>query len=115
MIVLEKKNAEAIIIKLKFNKNLSIFLCGIYRTIIIDGVIAQFNKKENLYMPEPFDYSVVDAALEKCGCKQSAIIAILQTIQEHYHYLPEEARRLLTTSFLPLRQYLVLEPVDLHQ
>ena len=42
-------------------------------------------------MPEPFDYSVVDAALEKCGCKQSAIIAILQTIQEHYHYLPQEA------------------------
>ena len=41
-------------------------------------------------MPEPFDYSVVDEALDKCGCKTSAIIAILQTIQEHYHYLPEE-------------------------
>ena len=41
-------------------------------------------------MPEPFDYSVVDAAIEKWGAKQSAIIAILQTIQEHYHYLPQE-------------------------
>ena len=30
-------------------------------------------------MPEPFDYSVVDAALEKCGCKQSAIIAVSYT------------------------------------
>lgn len=41
-------------------------------------------------MSEAFDYSVVDAAIEKCGRKQSSIIAILQTIQEHYHYLPQE-------------------------
>ena len=41
-------------------------------------------------MPEAFDYSIVDEALAKCGAKQSSIIAILQTIQEHYHYLPEE-------------------------
>lgn len=40
-------------------------------------------------MPEAFDYSIVDEALAKCGAKQSSIIAILQTIQEHYHYLPE--------------------------
>ena len=39
MNVSEKKNAERVIIKLKFNKNLSIFLYAIYRTIIIDGVI----------------------------------------------------------------------------
>lgn len=41
-------------------------------------------------MPEAFDYSIVDEALAKCGAKQSSIIAILQTIQERYHYLPEE-------------------------
>lgn len=41
-------------------------------------------------MLETFDYSIVDDALAKCGAKQSSIIAILQTIQEHYHYLPQE-------------------------
>ena len=41
-------------------------------------------------MANEFDYTVVDAALEKCGAQQSSIIAILQSIQEHYHYLPEE-------------------------
>ncbi len=41
-------------------------------------------------MSESFDYSVVEDALGKCGAKQSSIIAILQTIQEHFHYLPEE-------------------------
>lgn len=37
-----------------------------------------------------FDYSVIDAVLEKHGDGQSAIIAILQSIQEYYHYLPRE-------------------------
>ena len=41
-------------------------------------------------MANEFDYTVVDAALGKCGAQQSSIIAILQSIQEHYHYLPEE-------------------------
>lgn len=41
-------------------------------------------------MPDTFDYAPVDAALLKCGSKQSSIIAILQAIQEHYHYLPAE-------------------------
>lgn len=41
-------------------------------------------------MPDTFDYAPVDAALLKCGAKQSSIIAILQAIQEHYHYLPAE-------------------------
>ncbi len=41
-------------------------------------------------MANEFDYTIVDAALEKCGAQQSSIIAILQSIQEHYHYLPEE-------------------------
>ena len=40
MIVWEKKNAERIIPKPKFNKNLSIFLCDMYRKIIISGVIS---------------------------------------------------------------------------
>lgn len=37
-----------------------------------------------------FDLSVVDHIVEEHGCKQSAIIAILQEIQEHYRYLPKE-------------------------
>lgn len=41
-------------------------------------------------MSDTFDYSIVDEALHKCGENQSSIIAILQTIQEHFHYLPEE-------------------------
>lgn len=41
-------------------------------------------------MSDTFDYSIVEEALRTCGEKQSSIIAILQTIQEHFHYLPEE-------------------------
>lgn len=41
-------------------------------------------------MKENFDYSLVDDVLNEHNCEQSAIIAILQAIQEHYHYLPEE-------------------------
>ena len=37
-----------------------------------------------------FDYSIVDKALENYSYKQSNIIAMLQAIQEHYHYLPRE-------------------------
>ena len=56
----------------------------------MEPIPPQNTKGESTIMPEPFDYSVVDEAVDKCGCKTSAIIAILQTIQEHYHYLPEE-------------------------
>lgn len=42
------------------------------------------------YMNETFDYGIVDDILRQLGCKQSAIIAILQNIQEHYRYLPGE-------------------------
>ncbi len=41
-------------------------------------------------MNEKFDYSLVDSVLEEHEFKQSAIIAILQSLQEHYHYLPKE-------------------------
>ncbi len=41
-------------------------------------------------MSDTFDYSIVEEALQKCGESQSSIIAILQTIQEHFHYLPQE-------------------------
>ncbi len=41
-------------------------------------------------MSDSFDYTVVEAAVEKCGAKESSIIAILQAVQEHYHYLPQE-------------------------
>ena len=41
-------------------------------------------------MNETFDYTVIDRIIDELGCKQSAIIAILQNIQEHYRYLPKE-------------------------
>lgn len=41
-------------------------------------------------MNKDFDFAIVDKTLEEHNFKQSNIIAILQTIQEHYHYLPRE-------------------------
>lgn len=37
-----------------------------------------------------FDFTVVDQILAAHDCKEQAVIAILQEIQEHYHYLPED-------------------------
>lgn len=37
-----------------------------------------------------FDFTVVDHILAAHDCKEQAVIAILQEIQEHYHYLPED-------------------------
>ena len=37
-----------------------------------------------------FDFTVVDKILAAHDCKEQAVIAILQEIQEHYHYLPED-------------------------
>lgn len=37
------------------------------------------------------DYQVLDSIIEEYGHKESAIIAILQAVQEHYRYLPREA------------------------
>lgn len=41
-------------------------------------------------MNDLFDFSVADKVLMQNGYKQQAIIAILQDIQEYYHYLPRE-------------------------
>ncbi|HEX3025618.1 MAG TPA: NAD(P)H-dependent oxidoreductase subunit E [Clostridia bacterium] len=41
-------------------------------------------------MNDSFDYKPVDGILVSLGCRQSAVIAILQAIQEHYRYLPGE-------------------------
>jgi NADH dehydrogenase (ubiquinone), 24 kDa subunit len=41
-------------------------------------------------MNNDFDFAIVDKALADHNYKQSAIIAILQIIQEHYHYLPRD-------------------------
>ncbi len=41
-------------------------------------------------MSAQFDFAIVDKVLAAHDCKQSGIIAILQEIQEHYHYLPKE-------------------------
>ena len=41
-------------------------------------------------MSNNFDFSIVDKILDAHDCKQQAVIAILQEIQEHYRYLPQE-------------------------
>ncbi|MBE7025829.1 MAG: NAD(P)H-dependent oxidoreductase subunit E [Ruminococcaceae bacterium] len=41
-------------------------------------------------MNEQFDFSIVDKICAAHSKKQQAIIAILQEIQEQYHYLPRE-------------------------
>ena len=41
-------------------------------------------------MKKDFDFTVVDAILAKYPPKELSTIAVLQDIQEHYHYLPEE-------------------------
>ena len=41
-------------------------------------------------MKKDFDFTVIDAILAKYPPKELSTIAVLQDIQEHYHYLPEE-------------------------
>lgn len=41
-------------------------------------------------MNETFDYRVVDDILSEHGFRETAIIAMLQSIQEKYHYIPKE-------------------------
>lgn len=41
-------------------------------------------------MTEAFDYSAVDRILAEKGCEISSVISILQSIQDHYRYLPRE-------------------------
>ena len=41
-------------------------------------------------MEKSFDYSILDKAISELGNKESSLIAILQTAQEHYRYLPRE-------------------------
>ena len=37
-----------------------------------------------------FDYTVLDRAIEEFGREEKSLIAILQSAQEHYRYLPKE-------------------------
>lgn len=37
-----------------------------------------------------FDYTILDKILADYQCSQSSVIAILQDVQEHYHYLPRD-------------------------
>ncbi len=41
-------------------------------------------------MNKDFDFTIVDEILEKYPAEELSTIAILQDIQEYYHYLPEE-------------------------
>ena len=41
-------------------------------------------------MNEVFDYKTVDEIIERHACKKTAVITILQDIQEQYRYLPRE-------------------------
>ncbi len=52
-------------------------------------------------MVDTFDFQPIDDIIKEHGTEKSAIIAILQSVQEHYRYLPREvfpyiARRLGT-------------------
>ena len=39
---------------------------------------------------QAFNYDVLDTILAEQGAKPSSVIAILQAVQEHYRYLPQE-------------------------
>ena len=41
-------------------------------------------------MKGKFDYTILDKILADYQCSQSSVIAILQDVQEHYHYLPKD-------------------------
>ena len=41
-------------------------------------------------MSKEFDFKVVDEILSKYPANENSTIAVLQDIQEHYHYLPKE-------------------------
>ncbi len=41
-------------------------------------------------MDATFDYALIDQIIDEYSGEPRAIIAILQDIQEHYHYLPKE-------------------------
>ena len=41
-------------------------------------------------MHASFDYGALDEILQSNGLRESAVIAILQDVQEHYRYLPRE-------------------------
>lgn len=41
-------------------------------------------------MNERFDFEIVDGIIDDLGCRPSSIIAMLQSIQEHYRYLPKD-------------------------
>lgn len=41
-------------------------------------------------MSQTFDPKVIDKVIDELGAKPSATIAILQAVQEEYHYLPQE-------------------------
>jgi len=45
------------------------------------------------------DLSAVYEIIEKSGCKEQAIISVLQEIQEVYHYLPREVFPILSEKF----------------
>ena len=48
------------------------------------------DRKEVSNMKEGFDVDVVDAIIDNHGGKPSAIISILQDVQEEYRYLPKD-------------------------
>ena len=41
-------------------------------------------------MNQNFDFQTVDGIIDKLGCRAKSIIGILESVQEHYRYLPRE-------------------------
>jgi NADH-quinone oxidoreductase subunit E len=74
--------------------SISVYRYSVYIFHIHINILYNYLKENqiegDIYMNEAFDFGPVDSILTELGCKQSAIIPILQTIQEHYRYLPRE-------------------------
>ena len=47
-----------------------------------------YKKEEGCIVTEGFDYALIDDLIGKHGRSSTAVIAVLQGIQEHYRYLP---------------------------
>jgi NADH:ubiquinone oxidoreductase subunit E len=61
--------------------------------IRIEGYAATRGKPVSTTLPPPLDLSVVDDIVHREGTSLEAVIPILQAIQAHYRYLPDEAMR----------------------
>ena len=61
-------------------------------------------------MNQNFDFQTVDGIIDKLGCRPNSIIGILQSVQEHYRYLPREIFPYLSRKLgISKQEYMVLQ------